>query len=62
MLGILAGCSNKLETGYQPRSIGSNEVERRGFYAPAFSPEARAAQQQQARDADIEPRRPTPGQ
>ena len=54
-----AGCSNKLETGYEPRTIGSNEVERRGYYAAPFSKEAREARQKA--DADPDVRRPQPG-
>ena len=57
--GALAGCSNKLETGYEPRTIGSNEVERRGYYAAPFSKEAREARQKA--DADPDVRRPQPG-
>lgn len=37
---LLAGCSAKLETGYEPRKIGSTSEDRRGFYAAPFSPEA----------------------
>lgn len=53
---MLIGCSAKLETGYEPRKIGSNETERRGFYAQPFSPEAREAEQGQQFDTDA--RRP----
>ena len=59
LLALLAGCSNKLETGYEPRTIGSNEVERRGYYAAPFSKEAREARQKA--DVDSDARRPTPG-
>ena len=55
----LLGCSNKLETGYEPRAIGSNETERRGYYAAPFSKEAREARQKADYDADV--RRPSPG-
>ena len=58
-LPAVAGCSNKLETGYEPRTIGSNEVERRGYYAAPFSKEAREARQKA--DADTDVRRPRPG-
>ncbi|MCC7351466.1 MAG: hypothetical protein IT446_12940 [Phycisphaerales bacterium] len=37
---LAGGCSAKLETGYEPRKIGSTSVERRGFYAAPFSPES----------------------
>jgi hypothetical protein len=56
---LLAGCSNKLETGYEPRTIGSNEVERRGYYAAPFSKEAREARQKADVDTDVS--RPRPG-
>ena len=56
---LIAGCSNKLETGYEPRTIGSNEVERRGYYAAPFSKEAREARQKADYDPDV--RRPRPG-
>ncbi len=58
-LTLVVGCSNKLETGYTPRTIGSNETERRGYYAAPFSKEAREARQKS--DDDIDARRPTPG-
>ena len=59
VLLLVGGCSNKLETGYEPRTIGSNEVERRGYYAAPFSKEAREARQKA--DADPDVRRPQPG-
>jgi hypothetical protein len=37
------GCSEKLETGYDPRRLGASNETRRGFYAQPFSPEARKA-------------------
>ncbi len=56
---VVAGCNNKLETGYEPRTIGSNEVERRGYYAAPFSREAREAREKS--DFDDAGRRPSPG-
>lgn len=53
------GCTNKLETGYRPRTIGANEAERRGYYAAPFSKEAREARQRTDYDTDV--RRPGPG-
>ena len=38
-----SGCSAKLETGYQPRKLGSSEEIRRGYYAQPFTMEAAAA-------------------
>jgi len=37
---LLTGCSAKLETGYEPRKIGTTSTERRSFYAAPFSPES----------------------
>ncbi len=54
-----AGCSSRLETGYEPRKLGASESERRGYYAPAFSPDARAAENE--RQQETKARRPTPG-
>ncbi|HEV2295886.1 MAG TPA: hypothetical protein VGR35_18715 [Tepidisphaeraceae bacterium] len=56
---LVTGCANKLETGYEPRTIGSNEAERRGYYAAPFSKEAREARQRS--DYDTDTRRPRPG-
>ena len=39
------GCSEKLETGYEPRRLGASNETRRGFYAQPFSPEAQKAKQ-----------------
>ena len=39
------GCSSKLETGYEPRKLGSSHEVRRGYYAQPFTPEARAARE-----------------
>jgi hypothetical protein len=44
-LCAVVGCSEKLETGYDPRKIGSSSEVRRGFYAAPFSPEARKARE-----------------
>ena len=43
----LPGCSNALETGYVPRTLGATSAERRGYYASPFTPEATAAAQTQ---------------
>ena len=56
---FVTACNNKLETGYEPRTIGSNEVERRGYYAAPFSREAREAREKT--DSDTDGRRPSPG-
>lgn len=45
MSAAASGCSSKLETGYEPRALGSSNETRRGFYAQPFTPEARAARQ-----------------
>jgi hypothetical protein len=46
-----AGCSSKLDTGYEPVKLGTmTPAERRGLYAQDFSPEAQAAQADQQND------------
>ncbi len=59
LAAVLAGCSSKLETGYEPRKLGASETERRGFYAGEFTPEARKAAN--SRDTEVDARRPRPG-
>lgn len=41
---LLAGCSSKLETGYEPHKLGDSLAVKRGYYAEPYSPEAQAAQ------------------
>ena len=41
--GGLVGCSDTLETGYEPRRLGASASERRGYYASPYTPEAAAA-------------------
>jgi hypothetical protein len=55
----VAGCSSKLETGYEPRKLGASDETRRGFYAQPFSPEAKAAKQYEQEFGDVH--RPKPG-
>ena len=57
--GFAGGCRSKLETGYDPRRLGASSAERRAFYAPPFTAEARAAQQE--RRDDMRQRRPVYG-
>lgn len=52
------GCSNKLETGYEPIRLNASPAQRRAFYAPPFSPEARAVPD---REEELSARRPRPG-
>jgi hypothetical protein len=35
----MAGCDQKLETGYEPNRLTASDADRRGYYAPAFAPE-----------------------
>ena len=57
LLGVLAGChSGRTETGYEPRHLGMSNGMLRSLYAPAFSPEAQAAENDKKHEADI--RRP----
>ncbi|HLL90657.1 MAG TPA: hypothetical protein VK324_15255 [Tepidisphaeraceae bacterium] len=53
------GCREQLETGYQYRRLSASPGERKAYYAPAFSPEAQAAQAQ--RQDDFRARRPGGG-
>jgi hypothetical protein len=59
VLAVLAGCSSNLETGYEPRRLGSSETERRGYYAAPYSKEAREASQEQAQQSEA--RKPQSG-
>lgn len=54
----VSGCSSKLETGYEPVKLNATPQQRRAFYAPPFSPEARAVPD---REEEINQRRPRPG-
>ena len=53
---VLAGCDTKLVTGYQPRRLGDSPAARRAYYAGKFTPEARAADQENAEE--LRARRP----
>jgi hypothetical protein len=44
---VVVGCSEKLETGWEPRRLDATPAERRAYYASPFTPEAAAAQQEQ---------------
>lgn len=45
LLTLLGGCATGLESGYKPQKIGVTPEERRAYYAPQFSPESQASQQ-----------------
>ena len=52
-----SGCDpSKTETGYTPRRVGMGNTELRSLYAPAFSPEAKAADE--AKKPDVSVHRP----
>jgi hypothetical protein len=53
---LIAGCTNKTETGYEPRKLGDSFTVQRGYYATPFSPESRAAEAE--RDIEFGNRRP----
>jgi hypothetical protein len=53
------GCSNELETGYKPQSLGASQAVRRSYYASPFTPEAQGASQDQ--EAEQAARHPRPG-
>jgi hypothetical protein len=57
LLAVLAGCSDKTETGYTPRKLGDSLTVQKGYYAQPFSPEQRAARQEQQQGSS-ESRRP----
>lgn len=60
VLLFLAGCDTRLVTGYQPRRLGDSPAARRAYYAGKFTPEARAAEQEQG--DELRARRPaSPG-
>jgi len=59
LLAAVAGCQTKLESGYSPRKLNASPAERRGFYAEAFSPEARLAAEE--REDEFNARRPGMG-
>ena len=40
----LAGCSSKLETGYEPKRLDMSSGEIKALYAEPFSPEAEQAE------------------
>lgn len=40
-IGLSAGCSSKLATGYEPNKLGASESQRRTYYASPYSPESR---------------------
>jgi hypothetical protein len=41
---LVCGCSEKLETGYEPKRLGVSSAERRAYYASPYTPEAIAAE------------------
>ena len=52
VLGWVAGCNtNHTETGYTPRRLGMTGTQLRALYAPAFTPEAHAAELDRTPDA-----------
>ena len=59
MLVLLAGCSSKLETGYQPQLIGASAAQRRAYYATPFTPEATVPKTD--KETELNNRRPRPG-
>ncbi len=45
---VAGGCSEKLETGYEPRRLDASSAERRAYYASPYTPEAIAAEHEGA--------------
>jgi len=56
----IAGCQGKLETGYRPRLIGDNDIQRRGYYAGEFTTQKKQAEMEDKGNTDSEMRRPGP--
>jgi hypothetical protein len=53
LVGLLGCDSSKTETGYTPRRLGMNAGEIHALYAPAFSPEAHAADSEKKMDSQV---------
>jgi hypothetical protein len=47
---LVGGCGMQLETGYQYRPLNASATQRRAYYAPAFTPEKSAAEQEKKSD------------
>jgi len=41
LLILAAGCSSKLDDGYEPHRLDANSDDRKSWYVPSFAPEAR---------------------
>jgi len=50
-----SGCESTLETGYKPAPLDASDSQRRAFYAPAYSPDARAARDDPAKGSSYKP-------
>jgi hypothetical protein len=55
---LLAGCSSKLETGYEPNRLDMSLSQRKALYADPFSPQATEAQHDSGQE-DQAARNPT---
>ncbi len=55
ILGLLAmaGCSDKLETGYTPKRLDASDSERRAYYAPEFTPESHGSKDDNSPPPDL---------
>jgi hypothetical protein len=49
LVGAAGGCSTKTETGYEPHRLGMTDAQLRALYAPQFTKEAAAAEQDNAK-------------
>ena len=47
ILLIAAGCSDKLESGYEPQKLNMSIAERKALYADPYSQQAQEAQEDQ---------------
>ena len=56
-LALVAGCSDKLETGYTPQHLDMSMAQRRALYSVPYSQEANDADKEPAQGSDYH--RPT---
>jgi hypothetical protein len=54
VMGFLAaGCSAKLESGYDPKPLNMSVAQRRALYADPYSQQAQEAQQDQGAQSEM---------
>jgi hypothetical protein len=55
---VAVGCSEKLESGYDPKLLKMSIAERRALYADPYSEQAQEAQQDQASGGESQMHKP----